>query len=102
MMLQKDGDQLRLLRNVYFDRYTLQINQQKTFDKNGDIVSDTKYGDWKFYNGKLFASDIDIQRPQDGYEVELKVLDMKVNGGNVTPEKFVLNQPPGSQLKELK
>lgn len=102
MMLQKKGDQLRLVRNVYFDRYTLQINQQKTFDNNGNIVSDTKYGDWKFYNGKLFAADIDIQRPQDGYEVELKVLDMKVNGGTVTPEKFVLNQPPGSQLKELK
>lgn len=102
MMLQRDGDQLRLARNVYFDRYTLQINQQKTFDSNGNIVSNTRYGDWKFYNGKLFASDIDIQRPQDGYEVELKVLDMKVNGGNVTPEKFVLNQPPGAQLKELK
>lgn len=102
MMLRKDQDQLRLVRNVYFDRYTLQINQQKTFDSNGNIVSDTKYGDWKFYNGKLFASDIDIQRPQDGYEVELKLLDMKVNSGSVTPEKFVLEQPPGSQLKELK
>lgn len=102
MMLQKDQDELRLVRNVYFDRYTLQINRQKTFDKNGNITSDTKYGDWKFYNGKLFASDIDIQRPQDGYEVELKVLDMKVNTGDITAAKFVLNQPPGSQLKELK
>lgn len=102
MMLQKDQDQLRLVRNVYFDRYTLQIIGQKTFDKNGNIVSDTKYGDWKPYAGAWFPSDIDIQRPQDGYEVELKVLDMKVNGGSVTPEKFVLPQPPGSQLKELK
>ena len=102
MMLQKDGDQLRLIRNVYFDRYTLRINQQKTFDKSGNIVSDTKYGDWKPYSGTLFPSDIDIQRPQDGYEVELKVLDMKINSGNITPAKFVLNQPPGAQLKELK
>lgn len=102
MMLQKDQDQLRLVRNVYFDRYTLQINRQKTFDRNGNVVSDTKYGDWKPYSGILFPSDIDIQRPQDGYEVELKVLDMKVNAGDITAAKFVLNQPPGSQLKELK
>lgn len=101
MMLQKDQDEVRLVRNVYFDRYTLQISRQKTFDRNGDITSDTKYGDWKAYSGILFPSDIDIQRPHEGYEVELKVLDMKVNAGDITAAKFVLNQPPGSQLKEL-
>ncbi len=102
MILQKEQDQLRLLRNVYFDRYTLQIARQKTFDRSGYIISDTRYGDWKPYSGILFPSDIDIQRPQDGYEVELKVLDMKVNSGDLTAAKFILNQPPGSQLKELK
>lgn len=101
MILQNEGGQLTLLRNVYFDRYTLQITRQKTFDSKGYIVSDTRYGDWKPYSGILFPSDIDIQRPQDGYEVELRVLDMKVNAGEVTAAKFILNQPPGAHVREL-
>lgn len=101
MMLRKDQNELRLIRNVYFDRYTLQISRQKTFDRSGHITSDTRYGDWKPYSGIVFPSDIDIQRPQDGYEVELRVLDMKVNSGDVTTAKFILNQPPGSQVKQL-
>jgi hypothetical protein len=102
MVLRKDQDVLYLVRNVYFDRYTLQISRQKTFDRNGYITSDTRYGDWKPYSGIVFPSHIDIQRPQDGYEVELRVLDMKVNTGNTSPEKFTLNQPPGAKVKELK
>ncbi len=101
MILRNEQGQLRLLRNVYFDRYTLQISRQKTFDPNGYIISDTRYGDWKAFSGILFPADIDIQRPRDGYEVELRVLDMKVNSGDVSAAKFILNQPPGSKVKEL-
>ena len=102
MIIQRQGDHLALLRNVYFDRYTLQIIRQKTFDSVGNIRSDTEYAAWKTYNGIPFPSSIDIQRPQDGYEVVLTLLDMKINTGDVTPAKFVLKQPPDSTLKELK
>jgi len=101
MILRKDQDHLYLARTVYFDRYTLQVSRQKIFDRNGYVTSDTRYGDWAPYSGVLFPSHIDIQRPQDGYEVELKLLDMKINAGDIGPEKFVLNQPPSSKLKEL-
>lgn len=100
-VLRRDGDALRLIRNIYFDRYTLDINRQKTFDANGDTTSDTKYAAWKSFNGILFPTDIDIQRPQDGYELALTVLDMKIDTPEVTAEKFVLNQPPGTQLRIL-
>jgi len=100
-VIRRDGDQLRLLRNIYFDRYTLAINRQKTFDANGSITSDTKYAEWRAFNGTLFPTMIDIQRPQDGYELILTVLDMKINTPEVTPEKFVLNQPPGATVKML-
>lgn len=100
-VIHRNGDQLQLMRNVYFDRYTLDINRQKTFDASGNITSDTRYAAWKPFNGIAFPTDIDIQRPQDGYELALTVQEMKINTPEVTAEKFVLNQPPGSKLKVL-
>ena len=101
MMIRHEGDQYYPSRNVYFDRYTLQIAGQKTFDMGGNILSETKYSDWAQHNGISFPSTIDVERPKDGYEVVLKVIDIKFNASDVTPAKFVLNQPPGSQLKML-
>ena len=101
MILRRNLDQLQLLRNIYFDRYTLQIIRQKTFDGVGGILSDTKYSRWKTYNGIRFPSEIDIQRPQENYEVALSIGSMKINANDVTPDKFILNQPPGTQLRRL-
>ena len=102
MMLRRDGDELRPVRTLYFDRYTLDISRQKTFDDKGYITSDAEYSNWKYYNHVRFASLIDIQRPQDGYEVQLSLVQMKMNANDVTPAKFILNQPPGSHLRVLK
>lgn len=101
MILGHNGDRYFPVRNVYFDRYTLQINRQKTFDTEGEIVSETRYSNWTNRSGILFPSTIDIQRPKDGYEVVLQVTDLKINTGDVTPAKLILNQPPGSQLRKL-
>ncbi len=101
MMIRRNGDQYYLVRSVYFDRYTLQINRQKTFDSEGNILSETRYADWALHNGISFPSTIDIQRPKDGYEVVLQVTDIKINAGDVTSAKFILNQPTGSKLKRL-
>jgi hypothetical protein len=102
LIVRRDQGQFTLSRNIYFDRYTLQITRQKTFDASGSIVSDTKYSNWKLYNGISFPSEIDIQRPQENYEVELSLSSLDVNTAQVTSEKFVLNQPPGTELDQLK
>jgi hypothetical protein len=100
--IKHEGDEYRIIRNLYFDRHTLALSRQKTFDADGYIKSDTKYSDWKEYSGISFPSSVDIQRPQDGYELLLKVTDMKMNPGEITAQKFVLEQPANSQLKVLK
>ncbi len=91
----------RIVRNLHFDRHNLQIVRQKTFDAAGSVVSDTHYSDWKSYGRNPFPSQIDIKRPQDQYEVRLTVLSLRINSADVTPEKFILNQPPGSKLRRL-
>jgi hypothetical protein len=102
LIIRHEQDQLTLTRSIYFDRYSLQITQQKTFDASGTIESDTKYGDWKDYNGLPYPSAIDIQRPKDNYEVQLTLVSMKINTSDITPGKFVLELPPDYRLQELK
>jgi len=102
LIIRKNQDQYWLARNVYFDRYTLEITRQKTFDPLGNIVSETKYSNWMDYDGHHFPSFIDIRRPGDNYEVQLNVTTLRINAPDVTPEKFVLTQPPGSELQQLK
>jgi outer membrane lipoprotein-sorting protein len=101
MLIRRNGDQYRAVRFVYFDRYTLQIARQKTFDAIGNITADIRYRSWNSHGAIMFPNNIDIQRPQDGYEVQLTVTDIKFNTGDVTAEKFVLNQPPGSKVRVL-
>jgi hypothetical protein len=102
LIVRREQNQFTLSRNIYFDRYTMQITRQKTFDAFGSVVSDTKYSNWKPYNGIAFPSEIDIQRPLDNYEVELSLSSLDVNTAQVTSEKFVLAQPPGTELDQLK
>jgi outer membrane lipoprotein-sorting protein len=90
-----------LARSLQFDRHNLQIVRQKTFDASGSVVSDTTYSGWRNYGRIPFPSVIDIKRPQDGYEVQLTVTSMKMNSADVTPEKFILKQPEGSELRQL-
>ena len=101
MLIRKAGDKYYPVRNVYFDRYTLQINRQKTFDEDGDILSETKYANWSLHSGVQFPSLIDIARPKDGYEVVLQVTDLQMNKPDIAPEKFILNPFPGAQVKHL-
>jgi len=102
LIVRRNKDHFWLARNVYFDRYTLEITRQKTFDQSGNIVSETRYSGWTKYGDITFPSDIDILRPQDNYEVQLRVISIRFNTPDITPEKFVLNPPQGVEVRELK
>ncbi len=102
LLLREQDGKLILRRSVAFDRYTLQLSRQVTFNTEGIIVSETRYSDWKTFDKTLYPSTIRIRRPLDGYEVTIDVLEFKVNTPEVTPEKFVLEQPAGTKLTVLK
>jgi hypothetical protein len=102
IFVQRAGDDLRLLRSVYFDRYTLDVIRQRTFDSDGHVVSETNYSGWTGYGDDIkFPTMIDMARPKDGYELRLSVLDFKANPPDVTDEKFVLNPPPDAQIRTI-
>ena len=101
LILKKDGDQLWLHRAIYFNRLDLEILRQKTFDERTLTVSDTRYSGWSPIEGVNFPSTIDINRPEDGYGVVMKLVNMKMNTPEVTAEKFELNKPEGAQVQIL-
>jgi hypothetical protein len=101
LFVQRSGDDLRLLRSIYFDRYTLDILRQRTFDSAGHVASETKYGGWELHDKVRFPSVIDMARPQDGYELQMIVTDFKLNPQEVSDEKFVLEPPANAQIRKL-
>jgi len=101
IFIQRDGDDLRLVRSVYFDRYTLDVSRQRTFDTAGHVTSETKYSNWQDRGDVRFPTIIDMARPQDGYELLLTVLDFKLNPADMTDDKFVLSPPPNAQIRTL-
>jgi hypothetical protein len=94
-----NGDPI-IARGVWFDRIDLSLVRQTVYDEAGALVSDTRYSKWQPYNGVMFPAHIDINRPKDEYGVALDVIEMQMNP-NLTDDKFVLNQPEGSQLQVI-
>ena len=90
--------ELMIDRTVFFDRTSLLIARQKEYDSAGTILSDTQYEDWKTENGLSFPRSININRPKDGYGVEMNVVKLDTNTA-IGDDKFALEQPPGTQLQ---
>jgi len=101
-MLREQQGALHISRAVYFDRYTLEIERQKTFDESGEIVSETRYSSWKDFESIKYPATIVIRRPKDGYEVTMEVVSAKFNPSDMTDQQFVLEQPQGVKVVEIK
>jgi outer membrane lipoprotein-sorting protein len=87
-------------REVWFDREDLTIARQKTYDANGETISDTSYSKWQIYNGVSFPAHIDINRGVDGYGVAIEIIKMEMNK-EITDAQFDLEQPEGTTLKVI-
>jgi outer membrane lipoprotein-sorting protein len=87
-------------RSVWFERYNLRIARQLIFDHDGNILTDARYSQWQVYDGVPFPKQIVLNRPRDEYSVVITVVKLDINKG-ATDDKFVLEQPEGSQLRTL-
>jgi outer membrane lipoprotein-sorting protein len=91
---------LHIARSVWFDRTNLRLARLLIFDERGNILTDARYSQWQNYDGVPFPKQIVINRPRDEYSVVITVVKADINKG-VTADKFVLEQPEGSQLQTL-
>jgi outer membrane lipoprotein-sorting protein len=99
-VLEEAGGQLVPSRSIWFSRLNLHLVRQLIFDPAGNILTDARYSEWRSYDGVPFPKQIDIERPQDEYAIVLTIVKMDINRG-VSSDKFVLQQPEGSQLQVL-
>ena len=93
------GD-VRVGREIYFDRLDLSISRQIVFDDAGDIATDAYYSKWMAYGGVLFPAHIEIQLPKDEYGVVMDIVQMDMNKA-LTDATFVLTRPEGSTLQVI-
>lgn len=89
-----------LSRKIIFSRTDLLPHRQLVYDPTGDLATDSRYENYKDYNGLNYPSQIVIWRPQEEYEITLTIVKLQLNEP-LSDDKFVLAQPEGAQVIHL-
>jgi sulfur carrier protein ThiS len=89
-----------LERKIVFSRTDLLPHRQFVWDQNGDLVTDSRYEDYKDYSGVSFPSQIEIWWPQQEYDITLTMIKLQLNEP-LPDDKFALEEPPGAQVVHL-
>ena len=90
-----------LYRKIYFNRADLLPYRQTIYDDKGAIATDVTYSGLQQYSGVQFPSLIEIERPQEEYDITLKMVRLTLNEP-LKPEQFQLEMPPGATVTQLK
>jgi outer membrane lipoprotein-sorting protein len=89
-----------LSRKIIFSRTDLLPHRELVYDQTGNLATDSRYENYKDYNGLNFPSQIEIWRPQEEYDITLTIVKLQLN--ELLPDdKFVLQQPEGAQVVHL-
>jgi hypothetical protein len=89
-----------LARKIVFSRTDLLPHRQFIYDENGTLVTSSRYEVYKNYDGANFPNQIEIERPQEEYDITLSIVKLQLNT-QLTDDQFVLAQPPGSEIIRL-
>jgi len=100
LIIQRGKNGWYLSRKVGFDRTDLLPDRQISYDQNGAVATDVKYGNFQDYDGVPFPSVLQIVRPQEQYEITIGIVKASINHP-ITDEQFALSQPAGSQLVHI-
>ncbi|MFZ0137998.1 MAG: DUF4292 domain-containing protein [Candidatus Sulfotelmatobacter sp.] len=100
VVIRKDEQGWRLARKIVFSRTDLKPHREYIYDKQGNLVTDARYADYKDYDGISFPSRIEIFRPQEEYDITLNMLKLELNT-SLRDDQFGLEQPPGAEVVRL-
>src|SRR6266478_5949398 len=89
-----------LSRKIVFSRTDLLPHRELVYDQMGSLATDSRYENYKDYNGLNFPSQIEIWRPQEEYDITLTIVKLQLNEP-LPDDKFVLEQPAGAQVVHL-
>jgi hypothetical protein len=92
--------ELLLARNLWFERKDLSLERLQIFDPAGEEITDARYFNYGEFSGIPYPQKITIDRPKDRYGLALTVTKLEFNLP-LGDEKFLLEQPPGTELRDL-
>lgn len=100
IVLRKEGGKWYLSREIIFSRVDLLPDRQLIYNLQGQVVTDASYENFKNYSGLYFPEIIHINRPIEGYSIQITFSKLTFNQP-LTDDQFVLNQPPGTKVINL-
>lgn len=89
------------VRRLWIDRYDLAVSRQQVYDEDGTLESIIQYSDRNQVEGLILPFAIRIERPEDGYSLELQILSWRVNP-DLPDIAFELKPPGSAQVVNLK
>jgi hypothetical protein len=94
-----DEHEFCLARKIWFDRSDLNVVRLESYayPPEGKVNSDVHYSDWQPAGATSYPRQITIERPGDDYKLEITLKKLALNE-SVAPDRFVLPQPPGTEL----
>jgi hypothetical protein len=88
---------IHVLRKLWIERTGLTIARQQVYFEDGKIESDIAYSNQSQQDGFPMPLKIHIDRPQDGYALDMEFGSWKVNS-DLPDSAFILNPPPEAQI----
>ncbi|PYX27161.1 MAG: hypothetical protein DMG80_19340 [Acidobacteria bacterium] len=99
-VIRKGANGWYLSRKISFSRTDLRPHRQMIYDQQGNVVTDAKYDKYTDYDGVEFPSTIEIERPQEDYDITLSLVKLELNKP-LKDDQFALEQPPGAEVVRL-
>ncbi len=87
-------------QKVWFDRADLSVARRQTYEPGGKLASDVRYGGWEAFGDVRYPRQISLARPGNDYKLQIGITKAVFNE-TITPDRFVLDQPPGSELVKV-
>lgn len=101
ILQEAGGVEMRALRRLKIERSEMVVVEEETFNETGRVASIVDYSDLARFDGVLLPHAIRIERPIDGYSLDLHFKDWRLNP-NLDDSAFVLNPGPRAERVILK
>ena len=86
-----------IAQRIWFDRGDLSVARSETFDAGGKVGSDVSYAGWDAFGVVKYPRRISIDRPGNDYKLQIGITRVAFNE-SISAERFVLQQPPETEL----
>lgn len=100
VLRKKQGDNEVITRKFWFDRTNLELGMLEVYDRDGNVVTEADYSDWRSVGDAPYAGTVTISRPVDGYRLVVHIQDPGINA-TLPADAFVLDPPPNVPVEQV-